>query len=49
MDLYMKYCHSRQLRPKTMLSYTIETFPEQNGRRIMHIIHKETGEEVAVF
>ena len=21
MDLYMKYCHSRQLRPKTMLSY----------------------------
>ena len=21
LDLYMKYCHSRQLRPKTMISY----------------------------
>lgn len=38
-----------ELRMHEQFTYTIETFPEENGRWIMHIIHKETGEEVAVF
>ena len=38
-----------ELRMHEQFTYTIETFPEENGRWIMHIIHKETGEEIAVF
>lgn len=46
----MKNGHSvEELRTHEQFSYIVETLPEQDNKWIMHIIHKETGEEVAVF
>jgi hypothetical protein len=44
----MKNGHQiEELRMHEQFTYTIETFPD--GKWVMHIIHKDTGEDVAVF